>query len=116
LPPAFIGGLISPVFMQGNRFGGTVTLEPLDALEIAYGFDYRRHVGYTYGYVVGAGPAEFNYEAVEMKHTGTVSFEIFGYRPLLGVSFITYGFTPLSLGSIVSYSSSRFSFIIGAHL
>jgi hypothetical protein len=95
-----------------TRFGGTAVLTPLKELEFRYNFEYKRHIGYTVGYAGGVN-AEYVYEAVEMAHTLTVSVDIYGYRPLIGVSYVTDTFAPVHLYSIKPFSNSRFRFIFG---
>lgn len=96
-----------------TRFGGTATFQPFESLLFTYNFNYRRHTGNTYGYIVGVGTAPFEYELIEMTHTGLVSFEIFGYKPVLGISYVSYTFNPVILHLINGYTNSRFNFILG---
>ncbi|MBN1409613.1 MAG: hypothetical protein JW969_02130 [Spirochaetales bacterium] len=97
------------------RTGGTAVYTPVPALEIKYGFDLLRHIGYTYGYTGGSG-TKYVYEGIEMKHSLSLRIDIKGYKPVIGASYTMYSFKPVSLFSVERFSVDRWGFLFGMEL
>lgn len=96
-----------------TRFGGTATLAFSPEFEISYSFGYKSHIGHSETSTTGLSYSDFVYTAIEMTHKLTASFEIFGYRPVIGVTYINYQFNVTYLYSVPSFSSDRFGFVFG---